>query len=282
MAGIRMCLRNLSLKKSIPLEGVGHQNGACGFGPDAKTSVLDLDCRTHNIGNLYVVDGSFFPSCGAVNPSLYHHRQRSTGRRSFAAASGVKSNGATPRDHYRLCRWCGARRRAGYFSSGERGVHQFRPLRPNNTNAAAMFVPQAIMAIVASLLGAGLRSRLGTKRIYLLGLLANLLAMTLLVASRFAISKHSFAYAILLVATSCMGVGFGFTVPALNTLAAAFFPEKVDKAVLGLNALLGLGTALAPVFVALFVGLGDLVGPAGARGSLAFRAARAKCEREPE
>jgi hypothetical protein len=58
------------LKKSIPLEGVGHQNGTCRFGPDAKTSVLDLDCRTHDIGNLYVVDGSFFPSCGAVNPSL--------------------------------------------------------------------------------------------------------------------------------------------------------------------------------------------------------------------
>src|SRR4030095_13403460 len=54
----------------------------------------------------------------------------------------------------------------------------------------------------------------------------------------------------------CMGAGFGFTVPALNTLAAAFFPGTVDKAVLALNALLGLGTALAPVFVALFVGLG--------------------------
>jgi fucose permease len=125
-----------------------------------------------------------------------------------------------------------------------------------STEYGAMFVPQAIMAIAASLLGAGLRSRLGTKRIYLLGLLANLLAMILLVASRFAISEHSLAYGILLIATSCMGVGFGFTVPALNTLAAAFFPEKVDKAVLGLNALLGLGTALAPVFVALFVGLG--------------------------
>ena len=53
-----------------------------------------------------------------------------------------------------------------------------------------------------------------------------------------------------------MGVGFGFTVPALNTFAAGFFPTRVDKAVLGLNALLGLGTALAPVFIAIFVGLG--------------------------
>jgi fucose permease len=126
----------------------------------------------------------------------------------------------------------------------------------SSTEYGGMFVPQAIMAILASLLGAGLRNRLGTKRIYLLGLFANLLAMTLLVASRFVMKDHSLAYGILLVATTCMGIGFGFTVPAINTFAAAFFQKKVDKAVLALNALLGLGTALAPVFIALFVGLG--------------------------
>jgi MFS family permease len=126
----------------------------------------------------------------------------------------------------------------------------------SNTEYGGMFVPQAIMAIISSLLGAGLRNRLGTKRIYLLGLFANLLAMTLLVVSRFFLRQHWESYAILLLATTCLGVGFGFTVPALNTLAAAFFPRQVDKAVLGLNALLGLGTALAPVFIALFVGLG--------------------------
>jgi choline dehydrogenase-like flavoprotein len=57
-------------KKDINIEGVGHQNGTCRFGQDAQTSVLDLDCRAHDLNNLYVVDGSFFPSCGAVNPSL--------------------------------------------------------------------------------------------------------------------------------------------------------------------------------------------------------------------
>ena len=56
--------------------------------------------------------------------------------------------------------------------------------------------------------------------------------------------------------TGFMGIGFGLTVPAINTFAAAFFPANVDKAVLALNALLGLGTALAPVFVAIFTGLG--------------------------
>jgi fucose permease len=140
----------------------------------------------------------------------------------------------------------------------------------SSTEYGGMFVPQAIMAVLSSLLGAGLRNRLGTKKIYLLGLFANLLAMTLLVASRFVMKDHLLAYGILLVATTCMGIGFGFTVPAINTFAAAFFPKKVDKAVLALNALLGLGTALAPVFIALFVGLGIWWGLPVLVGALIF------------
>ncbi|NJK63079.1 MAG: GMC family oxidoreductase [Synechococcaceae cyanobacterium SM2_3_1] len=54
----------------LPLDGVGHQVGTCKFGEDPATSVLDLNCRTHDIDNLYVVDGSFFCSSGAVNPTL--------------------------------------------------------------------------------------------------------------------------------------------------------------------------------------------------------------------
>jgi choline dehydrogenase-like flavoprotein len=57
-------------KKRIPLEGVGHQNGTCRFGTDPTQSVLDINCKAHDLDNLYVVDASFFPSCGAVNPSL--------------------------------------------------------------------------------------------------------------------------------------------------------------------------------------------------------------------
>ncbi|WP_291994000.1 MFS transporter [Candidatus Accumulibacter sp. ACC003] len=126
----------------------------------------------------------------------------------------------------------------------------------SSTEYGGMFVPQAITAIGASLLGAGLARRLGAKRIYLLGLVANLLAMSLLIVSSLVMHQHALAYGLLLAATASLGVGFGFTVPTLNTFAAAFFPQGVDRAVLGLNALLGLGTALAPLFVALFVGLG--------------------------
>ena len=126
----------------------------------------------------------------------------------------------------------------------------------SSTEYGSMFVPQAIMAILASLLGAGLTRRLGIKRIYLLGLAADLVSMALLLSSRFVMSNGLVAYSMLLLATTSLGIGFGLTVPALNTFTAAFFPQKIDSAVLVLNALLGLGTVLAPVFVAVFIGLG--------------------------
>jgi choline dehydrogenase-like flavoprotein len=62
--------RSLFVGQRIPLAGVAHQNGTIRFGRDAKTSALDPMCRAHDIDNLYVVDGSFFPSSGAVNPAL--------------------------------------------------------------------------------------------------------------------------------------------------------------------------------------------------------------------
>jgi choline dehydrogenase-like flavoprotein len=58
------------LGKQIPIAGVGHQSGTCRFGTDPKTSVLDVFCKAHELDNLYLVDTSFFPSIGAVNPSL--------------------------------------------------------------------------------------------------------------------------------------------------------------------------------------------------------------------
>ncbi len=128
-----------------------------------------------------------------------------------------------------------------------------------------MFVPQVITAITASLLGAGLlgpglAGRLGERTIYLAGLVADLAAMVLLIVSWLVVHQHALAYGLLLAATACLGAGFGLAVPALNTLVAAFHPAAVDRSVLVLNALLGLGTALAPVFVAVFVGLGFWTG----------------------
>ena len=62
--------RNLFVGQRIPLAGVAHQNGTIRFGDDPGISALDRNCRAHEVDNLYVVDGSFFPSSGAVNPAL--------------------------------------------------------------------------------------------------------------------------------------------------------------------------------------------------------------------
>ncbi|GJD45313.1 6'''-hydroxyparomomycin C oxidase [Methylobacterium cerastii] len=62
--------RSLYLGKDIPLSGTAHQAGTLRFGTDPKASVLDLNCKAHELDNLYVTDASFFPSIGAVNPTL--------------------------------------------------------------------------------------------------------------------------------------------------------------------------------------------------------------------
>jgi len=61
---------NMYLGKKIPLAGTAHQCGTVRFGADPATSALDVWCRAHEVQNLYVVDGSFFPSSAAVNPGL--------------------------------------------------------------------------------------------------------------------------------------------------------------------------------------------------------------------
>jgi choline dehydrogenase-like flavoprotein len=58
------------MKNDIPVAGCAHQAGTCRFGTDPASSVLNTDCRAHELDNLYVVDTSVFPSIGAVNPAL--------------------------------------------------------------------------------------------------------------------------------------------------------------------------------------------------------------------
>lgn len=64
-----MFARNLFVGQRIPLAGAAHQNGTVRFGTDPKRSALDPACKAHDLDNLYVVDGTFFPSSAAVNPA---------------------------------------------------------------------------------------------------------------------------------------------------------------------------------------------------------------------
>jgi len=70
MAAHHVLRKNFYMDMSIPVAGCAHQAGTCRFGADPATSVLDTNCKAHELDNLYVVDTSFFPSIGAVNPAL--------------------------------------------------------------------------------------------------------------------------------------------------------------------------------------------------------------------
>jgi MFS transporter, FHS family, glucose/mannose:H+ symporter len=119
----------------------------------------------------------------------------------------------------------------------------------------AMFIPQVALAILASALGPRFASRFGLRGVLLLGLGGDVLSMALLSASPLALGSPR-AFVLLCVATGALGLGFGAAVMALNTLVEGLSPGRADRAVLALNALLGLGTALAPLLVALFSALG--------------------------
>lgn len=62
--------KHFYMQQNIPVAGCAHQAGTCRFGADPRTSVLDADCKAHELGNLSVVDTSCFPGIGAVNPAL--------------------------------------------------------------------------------------------------------------------------------------------------------------------------------------------------------------------
>jgi choline dehydrogenase-like flavoprotein len=91
--------RSAYLRTDIPVAGVAHQVGTARFVCDASNSVLDTNCKTHELDNLYVVDTSFFPSIGAVNPALTamanglrvgdHLLERLGAKRSHEAAGGA-------------------------------------------------------------------------------------------------------------------------------------------------------------------------------------------------
>ena len=70
MASHHVLDKNFYMKMDVAVAGVAHQAGTCRFGTDPATSVLDVNCKAHEVDNLYVVDTSIFPSIGAVNPAL--------------------------------------------------------------------------------------------------------------------------------------------------------------------------------------------------------------------
>jgi predicted MFS family arabinose efflux permease len=118
-----------------------------------------------------------------------------------------------------------------------------------------LFLPQVIMAIAGSLAMPTLTRRYHLKRVLIAGLIADTLSMGLLVGS-VPVRTSAIAYPLLLVATAALGLGFGLTLSSISTYAGAFMPDRREVALTALNVLLGLGTALAPLLIAVFFDIG--------------------------
>ena len=124
------------------------------------------------------------------------------------------------------------------------------------TEFGFIFLPQVLFAIIAALLGSRLTSTLGGKRILLIGLASDAISMLFLLVSSLFFQQQDISLPLLMFSTAFMGFGFGCVVPILNTLTSIYHPGRVDQAILMLNALLGLGTVLAPAIAAFVVGAG--------------------------
>jgi fucose permease len=118
-----------------------------------------------------------------------------------------------------------------------------------DTEYGALFVPLVIGAVAASVTGGVLAARWGLRRLFLAGLLLDVVAMGLVALSAAFLGQPGPAYGTLLVAMFLLGLGFGSTLTAVNSLAPGFFPDHAESALTALHTLLGSGTALAPALV---------------------------------
>lgn len=130
-----------------------------------------------------------------------------------------------------------------------------------------LFAPMAAAAVVASAVAGDVAGRWGMKPILLLGLALDFAAMALLVASR-PLQGQAAAYGVLLAAMAALGGGFGATLTAVNAYVPAFFPRHAEPALTALHTLLGAGTALAPLLVAILGGQRWTLLPLGVAAAL--------------
>lgn len=115
-----------------------------------------------------------------------------------------------------------------------------------------LFAPQITLAILSSLTAPALARRFGMKRILEAGLWSTLLSMLLLTSSQWTIGNPALSFGVLLLGTTFLGVGFGFTITALNPLTFNLVAGKETTLVTGLHVFIGSGTAVAPLYLSYF------------------------------
>jgi fucose permease len=123
----------------------------------------------------------------------------------------------------------------------------------SDSDYGTLFIPQVGMAVLGAILGPKISRRWGLKVVYQSGLIFNICAMAFIGVSAQFLDNSNLAYLCLLIGTAAVGAGFGTTLPMINVYAERFFPDKSATALTGLHTLLGTGTALAPLIVAVLV-----------------------------
>ncbi|UII80317.1 sugar MFS transporter [Flagellimonas sp. CMM7] len=119
----------------------------------------------------------------------------------------------------------------------------------------SIFIPQIVFAIVSSLSAPKIAQKKGMKTVMRYGQFSILLSMLLLMASNW-LMEGNVDYWAILFATGFLGIGFGFTITALNPFAYNLFPGKETSAVTAMHIMLGLGTASAALFLNAFLEAG--------------------------
>ena len=121
----------------------------------------------------------------------------------------------------------------------------------SSSQYGSIFLPLFIGSVLASLLAPALARERSLRTVLITGFAANGASMATFALSWITTGVPGLAYGMLLAATGLLGIGFGATLTAINAFASGFFPSRGETAVTALHTLLGTGTALAPLIVAL-------------------------------
>lgn len=130
------------------------------------------------------------------------------------------------------------------------------PYHFSSASYALLFLPQTAGAVIGASAAGWVQRVLGMGRLFRLGLLTNLLAMVLLLGATYA--NRQLAYALILAETLLLGIGFGWTLSAINHYSAHFFSKSASASITLLNAVIGGATALSPYFLTRFRAAFDL------------------------
>ncbi len=140
----------------------------------------------------------------------------------------------------------------------------------SNADFGSLFAPMIVLAILTSIFAGPAARRWGLKPVLLTGLISYVFSMGALASTQIILGVHAITYWVTILAISGVGVGIGATLTALNAYATGLFSEKSEAALSGLYGIMGLGMALAPLMIGIFIESGTWWGAPATLGGIFF------------